>query len=331
MSSDNGHIHICETFCNFEGFRSIRATILCCLVASTLSATTIGHFTDYLINANRVINEITFFRDGKWSLNIMGKSGAEDISYEDTELFFKEQVSKCDSNTYITRRRSVTRVTPESIIMDQLKDKKQQRVLATHVLQFVFLGFTGFRFPFAHFPSTTASATDLYLLMWKSVNMLSMFGFKIQYISTDGAQTNRDLFKLLIPNFNSGCPSTCSFYNIYCKDNPKIFFIMDISHVVKKIRKKHFKEWKWISKRQDIISSISGFEELCHYKLKLSHSSIIPSRVKSDVQRTLHNGANTNLVTGDCRSLNSVILGETSASRKSNTGGEGASIYKVES
>ncbi|KAJ8302643.1 hypothetical protein KUTeg_019039 [Tegillarca granosa] len=207
--------------------------------------------------------------------------------------------------------------------MDHLKDKKQHRVLATHVLQFVFLGFTGFRFAFAHFPSTTASATDLYLLMWKSVNMLSMFGFKIQNISTDGAQTNRDLFKLLIPNFNSASPSPCSFHNIYCKDNPNFFFIMDISHVT----------------RQDIISSLLGFEELCHYKLKLSHSSIIPRRVNSDVvenifcqQRTLHNGANTNpTYLGYCRSLNSVVFGETSVSRKSNTGGEGASIYKVES
>jgi hypothetical protein len=49
--------------------------------------------------------------------------------------------------------------------MDQIKSNKRERVLATHVLQFVFLGFTGFRFPFAHFPSTTASATDMYLLI----------------------------------------------------------------------------------------------------------------------------------------------------------------------
>jgi hypothetical protein len=28
--------------------------------------------------------------------------------------------------------------------------------------------------------------------------MLSSFGFKVQYISMDGAQSNRDLFKLLV-------------------------------------------------------------------------------------------------------------------------------------
>ena len=127
-----------------------------------------------------------------------------------------------------------TDCTPESIIIDQLKSNKMEKTLATHVLQLVFLGFTGFRFPFAHFPTTTASGYELYLVLWKAVNMLSVFGFKIQYISTDGAQSNRDLFKLLLPDFSSANPITCSFKNVYSRGNPKLFFIMDFSHVVKK-------------------------------------------------------------------------------------------------
>ena len=70
----------------------------------------------------------------------------------------------------------------------------------------MFLGFTGFRFPFAHFPSHTASGQELYLLLWKSVNMLSSYGFTIQYVSTDGAQSNRDLFKILLPDFDTSNP-----------------------------------------------------------------------------------------------------------------------------
>lgn len=90
--------------------------------------------------------------------------------------------------------------------------------------------------------------------------------------------------------------------------------------------------------REDIISSVKGFEELCIYKLKKSNSSIIPSRVNSDIienmfcqQRTLHNGANTNpTYLGYCNSVNSVILGQTSISRKSNVGGgEGAQLQQV--
>ncbi|CAC5394980.1 unnamed protein product [Mytilus coruscus] len=70
--------------------------------------------------------------------------------------------------------------------------------------------------------------------------------------------------------------------------------------------------------RQDIVSCIMGFDELCNYKFKSSHASIIPSRVNSDVvenmfcqQRTLHNGAYTNpTYLGYCNTVNSVILGQ---------------------
>jgi hypothetical protein len=376
-----------------------------------------------------------------------------------------------------------TECTPESVIFDQMKSNKKEKTLATHVLQLMFLGFTGFRFPFAHFPSHTASGQELYLLLWKSVNMLSSYGFTIQYVSTDGAQSNRDLFKILLPDFDTSNPVTCSFRNIFSlKGNEKLFFIMDISHVIKKIRNNisksgdsqfckrllklddkyikwdHFKQaymwdistnpfpihhrlsqehiylspegkmrnhlaeevlngemlhlmkqyreslgdagfqldsiellecttvfirnfrdsrpitdvsderlkqnsdainWfiNWENKvkrdtniknkekylishqtREDIISSVKGFEELCIYKLKKSNSSIIPSRVNSDIienmfcqQRTLHNGANTNPnYLGYCNSVNSVILGQTSISRKSNVGGgEGAQLQQV--
>jgi len=279
--------------------------------------------------------------------------------------------------------------------------------------------------------------------------------------------------KLLLPYFNSFNPLTCSFKNIYSRQNDKLFFIMDFSHVVKKIRNnllksggatfctRHLKfeeesiEWEhfrnaylwdisnpfpihhkltqehiflnseskmrnhlaedvlncemlhlmemyqqslgkagsklnatvqllkctstlikkfrdqrpitnicddrlrenhdamdWFIKwensiksnisikdkekclishqtRQDIVSSVLGFKELCLHKLKSSQSSIIPSRVNSDIvenmfcqQRTLYKGANTNpTYLGYCHAVNSVVLGQASISRKSNVGG----------
>jgi hypothetical protein len=67
--------------------------------------------------------------------------------------------------------------------------------------------------------------------------MPSSYGFTIQYVSTDGAQSNRDLFKILLPDFDTSNPVTSSFRNIFSlKGNEKLFFIMDISHVIKKIR-----------------------------------------------------------------------------------------------
>jgi hypothetical protein len=90
--------------------------------------------------------------------------------------------------------------------------------------------------------------------------------------------------------------------------------------------------------RQDISSLVTGFNEFCQHKFTRSDSSIIPSRVNIDVienlfcqERSLHNGANTNLTfLGYCRTINSIILGQstTCISRKSNAGNCSAEPYK---
>lgn len=62
--------------------------------------------------------------------------------------------------------------------------------------------------------------------------------------------------------------------------------------------------------------------------------SVIPSRLKSGVieniccqQRTLHSGGHTNSTyLGYCNAMNSIILGQTTVSRKSNTDGKTADI-----
>ena len=51
--------------------------------------------------------------------------------------------------------------------------------LASHVLQMVFLGDGGYRWPFAHFPTTEATATDLYMLFWDAVKHLNDWGFTV--------------------------------------------------------------------------------------------------------------------------------------------------------
>lgn len=52
-----------------------------------------------------------------------------------------------------------TELLPESVIFQILESDNNERVLATHVLQLLLLGSTGFRFPFAHF----ATGHELYL------------------------------------------------------------------------------------------------------------------------------------------------------------------------
>jgi hypothetical protein len=86
-----------------------------------------------------------------------------------------------------------TEVLPESLVFDEIKTNRRERILATHVLQLVFLGITGFRFPFAHFPSTTANGHELYLLLWKSVNFLLNLVCKYRW-STDKQESFQTAF-----------------------------------------------------------------------------------------------------------------------------------------
>ncbi|KAK3083414.1 hypothetical protein FSP39_021984 [Pinctada imbricata] len=86
--------------------------------------------------------------------------------------------------------------------------------------------------------------------------------------------------------------------------------------------------------REDIFSLLKGFQEFVKERFRTCKTSvsIIPGRINSDVienvfcqMRGMKNGANTNPnYLGYCRSVNAIILGQTTVSRKSNTGGEGA-------
>ena len=129
-----------------------------------------------------------------------------------------------------------TALGPELEAAGHIKGKgERRRQLATHVLQLLFLGFGGFRFPIAHYPCTQASATELHIIVWSAVEMLSSYGFPVLYISMDGAITNRQMMNIQFPASSS--PSSQSFLapNPIPNQHP-LAFIMDYSHVMKKIQ-----------------------------------------------------------------------------------------------
>jgi hypothetical protein len=96
--------------------------------------------------------------------------------------------------------------------------------LATHVLQFVFLGHTGFRFPFAHWPTTEASATSLYTHFWKAVYWLLQGGFIVHYCCCDGGSANRSFVKL---HFKDKDPFAEKFTTINPYTGDQLVFILD--------------------------------------------------------------------------------------------------------
>ena len=105
--------------------------------------------------------------------------------------------------------------------------------MANHVLQLVFHSFGGFRWPIAFFASATATAHQLYLIIWEAIDLLGEYGFDVSYIMMDGASTNRSLTNMMIQgdlraaNFN--------ITNIY-DVTEEITIVQDIKHVFKKIR-----------------------------------------------------------------------------------------------
>ena len=73
--------------------------------------------------------------------------------------------------------------------------------------------------------------------------MLVLFGFKVTFVSLDGAQANRDFMKIFLPQGSKKSDSinTMKIKNVFDPASPNIYMIMDYSHVMKKI-------WKNISK-----------------------------------------------------------------------------------
>lgn len=99
--------------------------------------------------------------------------------------------------------------------------------LATHVLQFMFLGNTGFRFPFTYFPTTEASSSQLFETFWESVDTLQMYGFHVRLCICDGASVNR---KFVLMHFENEADAQEKMYTTASPSSGKsMTFLMDPS------------------------------------------------------------------------------------------------------
>jgi len=120
----------------------------------------------------------------------------------------------------------------EGNLCEVLKSGKNEKKLGTHALQLLFLGLTGFRFPFAHFISTEVHATEIHCLFWEAVSKLKMYGFDVAYTCMDGAPSNRNFMHI---NLGKDPTETMCAPNPCYPDSP-VIFMMDYSHGIKKIR-----------------------------------------------------------------------------------------------
>ena len=118
----------------------------------------------------------------------------------------------------------------EGNLCHALRGGTQERRLGKYVLQLLFLGTSGFRFPFAHFVTNSIQASELYGLFWKAVYLLYTYGFIILYTCMDGAQANRSFMHICLgdkpSSFIASSPCTST----------DVIFLMDFSHAMKKLR-----------------------------------------------------------------------------------------------
>ena len=67
--------------------------------------------------------------------------------------------------------------------------------VASHILQFMFIGSTGFKFPCCYFPTVEVDARTLYHTFWDVVFDLHEYGFDVNLCICDGAEANRSFIK----------------------------------------------------------------------------------------------------------------------------------------
>lgn len=85
-------------------------------------------------------------------------------------------------------------------VFNDLGSKETQ--IATHILQFIFLSDSGFRFPVAHFPTAQCPPSALYFKFWEGVLMMKQAGFTydfkiistylLEFVNIDSCQLRQD-------------------------------------------------------------------------------------------------------------------------------------------
>lgn len=118
--------------------------------------------------------------------------------------------------------------------MQALNDGKIECQLANHVQQFMFSGLSGFRWPFANFPNVQAPPGEIFVTTWSCIDELYRWGFKPIYCCMDGSANNRAFLKMHFPSGNPLCSKMVA--KGYKNPLRKLIFLMDPSHLVKKIR-----------------------------------------------------------------------------------------------
>ena len=103
---------------------------------------------------------------------------------------------------------------------------KDEAKVATHLLQFMFIGSTGFKAPVCYYPTVEVDPITLYHKFWDVVFDLGEFGFKVIMAICDGAQANRTFIQM---HFEVDDPLQLHFTTTNIYTGEPLIFVVDPS------------------------------------------------------------------------------------------------------
>ena len=119
------------------------------------------------------------------------------------------------------------------------KDRKKVRPLATHVLAIMIRGFFNhFNLPIGFYATRSATAEQLFAIIWEAVGVMEMVGFNVHAFVCDGASANRKFFNMHKLKDGSNVSSDGVVYWAHNRFAPgrKIYFYSDVPHLLKTLR-----------------------------------------------------------------------------------------------
>ena len=125
------------------------------------------------------------------------------------------------------------------------------RPIAKCVVTFMIRGlFTSMKFVYSQFAAVSTKGAELFVLLWKVIERLTLLGFEVVAVTCDGASNNQKLFDL--HGLTNGLPYKT--FNVYDVNNKAVFFFRDPPHLIKTIRNCFARGKLWVS----VYNELSG-------------------------------------------------------------------------
>ena len=129
--------------------------------------------------------------------------------------------------------------------LEYISKKKKELQMASHYLQYMYVGFNGFRWPVAHY-GTMSMAIQSFFTFWPLLDVLHSAGFDVHRVLMDGSNNNHQFSRLHMKAHNARA-CKYSVLNLHSA-NSHVSLIQDCKHVFKKIHS------SILSSRRDVKS-----------------------------------------------------------------------------